>query len=181
MAERALTELPNPGVPISVEVDGVTCTVDADWDDTIGHPWEEFDGHGPVSEWTTRPKTPGERVLARTCRNGYCRYYDYQQAIKIAKRDGWDAPPYGEGTAGERAVRAVEADFQRLKDYCNGKWGYVSITVTVTPYRDGLKWGWVMWGGIESDADEHCLDVTNELLAEAVENAKTSIQKLQKG
>lgn len=27
-------------------------------------PWEEDEGHGPVSDWTTRDKKPGELVLA---------------------------------------------------------------------------------------------------------------------
>jgi len=57
-------------------------------DDTdMGAPWEEHDGHGPVSDWTTREKHPGERLLNSD--RGSKRYYDVAEANRIAKRDGW--------------------------------------------------------------------------------------------
>ncbi|WP_052007096.1 hypothetical protein [Burkholderia paludis] len=52
-----------------------------------GEPWKNFDGHGPVSEWTRRDKRPGERILNTD--SGSKRFYDVQEANKIAKRDGW--------------------------------------------------------------------------------------------
>lgn len=67
--------------------DGYSVRVHVDYDQDMGAPWEEHDGHGPVSEWTTRDKLPGERVLA-TDRN-HRRYYDFAEACKIARRDGW--------------------------------------------------------------------------------------------
>jgi hypothetical protein len=50
-------------------------------------PWDNADGHGPVSEWTQRDKRPGEWELNRD--HGSKRFYDAQEANKIAKRDGW--------------------------------------------------------------------------------------------
>lgn len=60
-------------------------TFPPDWDRWA--PWDEEDGHGPVSDWTTRAKRPGELILARDgCRY---QYYDFAEACRIARRDGW--------------------------------------------------------------------------------------------
>ena len=73
-------------------------------DEDMGPPWKEHDGHGPVSEWRSgSSKRPGERILCED--RGHCRFYDFAEAVKIARKDKWDAPPYGTGTPGERAVR----------------------------------------------------------------------------
>lgn len=66
------------------------------FDDSNRKPWEECEGHGPVSEWTTRDKAPGELVLCED--RGYKRFYDYQAAVKLAKHDRWNSPPYKTGT-----------------------------------------------------------------------------------
>lgn len=70
-------------------IDGRTYRVriSVQFDEDHGAPWEEHDGHGPVSEWTTRDKRPGERVLVSD--RGSKRYYDVQEANRIAKADGW--------------------------------------------------------------------------------------------
>lgn len=52
-----------------------------------GEPWNNCDGHGPVSNWTTRDKHPGEWVISSD--HGTKRYYDAAEANRIAKRDGW--------------------------------------------------------------------------------------------
>ena len=61
-------------------------------DDSHGAPWEECDGHGPVSEWTTRDKRAGELVLCEG--RGARRFYDFAAACRIARRDGWGAMPF---------------------------------------------------------------------------------------
>jgi hypothetical protein len=71
-------------------------------------PWEECDGHGPVSDWTTRDKEPGELVLSE---DRYSRrYYDFAEACRIARCDGWGAPFYGQtierGVNGLRRLRS---------------------------------------------------------------------------
>ncbi|WP_396329310.1 hypothetical protein [Burkholderia anthina] len=61
--------------------------INVPYDEDMGAPWEEHDGHGPVSDWTTRDKRPGEWVLASE--RGSKRYYDAQEANRIAEQDGW--------------------------------------------------------------------------------------------
>jgi hypothetical protein len=61
--------------------------VNVPFDEVMGAPWKEHDGHGPVSEWTTRDKRPGELVLSTD--GTHKRYYDAAEANRVAKRDGW--------------------------------------------------------------------------------------------
>src|SRR5690606_36343176 len=104
----------------TITVNGLTFSVNLEYDDCHGAPWEECDGHGPVSDWTSRNKLPGERILNRD--RGMYRYYDVAEATRIAKRDSWGIGPDAhatlaarlgrEPTAGEIAAAAVESDFQ---------------------------------------------------------------------
>lgn len=111
-------------------------------DDDAGVPWKECDGHGPVSELVTRDKRAGERVLYCSDHGSYVRtarfyYYDFAEAVRIAKRDGWGISEIERTaaemrlgrplTAGEIAVAAVENDFQVLKDWCNGNWEWMGV------------------------------------------------------
>ena len=75
------------------EYKGRMFSVEIESDDDYGAPWEECDGHGPVSDWTTRAKRAGEMVLCSDNRGSFRRYYDVQEACKIAKRDGWGFMP----------------------------------------------------------------------------------------
>lgn len=80
-----------PGETFDFEVNGETFTAKIEADDTGDLPWENFDGHGPVSEWTTRDKEPGELVLATDGRSR--RFYDFAAACRMARRDGWGTLP----------------------------------------------------------------------------------------
>ncbi|RQH02741.1 hypothetical protein [Paraburkholderia dinghuensis] len=71
----------------NVGAGGYTFRVRVEADDSMGAPWEEHDGHGEVSGWTTRDKRPGEIVLSSD--RWSKRYYDVQASMKIARRDGW--------------------------------------------------------------------------------------------
>lgn len=97
-------------------------------------PWDHDDGHGPVSDWTRRDKLPGERVLCEDHRSK--RYYDFAAAVRLAKKDGWDAPPYKTGTKGEQANRAAEADFKLLKRWCDNDWYWIGYKIEIE--RHGL-------------------------------------------
>lgn len=77
------------------EHNGYQFRVEFPYDDSGDTPWEREDGHGPVSEWrngrytyTGRAhKAPGELVL---CSDGNSiRVYDFAEACRIARRDGW--------------------------------------------------------------------------------------------
>ncbi len=141
---------------------GLSFKVEFEADEFGQTPWDD-DGHGPVSDWTTRDKHPGERVL-HSDRNSK-RYYDFAEAVKLALKDGWDAPPYT-GTKGERAARAAEADYERLRAWCNNDWYYIGVVVTLldtdgneTRERESL------WG-IESDCEDYLTEVAYELAEE---------------
>lgn len=119
--------------------------VELERDNFMGAPWEENDGHGPVSEWTIRDKRSGEMILCSDRRSK--RFYDFQEAVKIARRDGWDAEPYKTGTKGEQAARAALADFNQLKDWCEDSWWHAWLRVVlldsegneVEGYEDSLS------------------------------------------
>ncbi len=128
---------------------GYSAHIEIFQDDAMREPWIEHDGHGVISEWESRDKLPGERILCSD--RGMHRFYDIQETIKIAKHDGWDAPPYKQGTKGEQAARAVEADFRNLRAWCNDEWTWVVIHVTVS--HDGCEVGDEYVGGVESYGD----------------------------
>ena len=98
-------------------------------DDDNDPPWEQGGGHGPVTDWVRRAKHPSEWLLCSD--HGSSRYYNFQEAMQTAKIDGWDAPPCGVGTKGERALRAVTADYEWLRKWCSGDWCYVTLHVTL--------------------------------------------------
>jgi len=171
------------GDTIKCTVDGFELTATVHHDPDAGMPWEREDGHGPVSEWTSRDKQPGERVLSSDRQSK--RFYNFAEAVEIAKRDGWDAEPFGQGTAGERAARAAEADFKALKAWCNDEWTYAGVAVTVE--KEGVrltgKYDHALWG-IEinypdgTGPNPYLLEVANEEVSEALEAAKAKIAKL---
>ena len=133
-------------------------------DDCMLEPWKEQDGHGPVSEWRRKDsKAPGERILCED--RGQALFYDFAAAVALARKDGWDTPPYKTGTAGECAARAAEADFDRLRRYCAGDWYYVSVGVELSLAGDVLAMDWI--GGVESDGDwwrECAADMANDAI-----------------
>lgn len=82
-------------------------------DDYHGAPWEEEDGHGPVTGWETRDKHPGELVLNED--GAAKQFYDFAAACRLARRDGWGflpGEPVGNKFArsGNRKLRASVAN-----------------------------------------------------------------------
>ena len=153
-----------------MEFEGYRVEIVADNDH--GSPWEENDGHGPVSEWTQRGKEPGEYVLCED--RGSFRYYDFAEACRIARRDGWGSEPYnvpGESKR-ERAARAALADFDHLRRWCAGDWHYVGVVVRPNGACRVCGPSASLWG-IESESfdymDDVARDLIEELEAEAVE------------
>jgi hypothetical protein len=144
------------------------CRIESD--DAQGPPWDSEDGHGPVSDWTTRAKRPGEITLVVD--HPHKRYYDFQEAVKIAKRDGWDAEPYSDTeTSGQRAAKAAMADYNRMRQWCSDYWGYVGLIVCLVdddddPIDDTNASLW----GIESDAGDYLDEAARELADECAAN-----------
>lgn len=142
---------------------GYEVQVAVERDDCLGAPWDECDGHGIVSEWTRRDKQPGEWVLCED--RGSRRFYDARESMTVARRDGWDAQPFGVGTAGERAARAVRRDFEYLRAWCTDDWAYMIVTVTLS--RKGEEVARDSLGAVESYRDywrDVAADMANELV-----------------
>lgn len=166
-------EFEKPDKPIRVR--GFDLVFRVERDDDMGPPWEEHDGHGVVSDWTTRDKRPGERVLAADGRSK--RYYDVQASVEIAKRDGWDAPPYG-GTSGEKAARAVASDFDHLKRWCDDEWYWCCIIVSVSKNGVMLDEYAASLGGVDSDSEDYHVEVANEMIEQAIEAGRKIVAKV---
>ena len=133
-------------------------------DTEAGNPWENEDGHGPVTGYEDRAKRPGELVLVSDFYNRH-RFYDFAAAVEMAKSEGWDTKPYNTGneTKGQQAAKAARADFEFLRQFCNGHWEYVGIVVTLldddgeeTSISESLL-------GICSNDDEYLAAVAHEL------------------
>ncbi len=151
----------------TIEHNGDKFTVQIFPDYNHGAPWEEEDGHGPVSDWTTRNKTPGELILVQD--GPHKKFYDFQEACKIARRDGWDSSPLntGQETKRQQAAKAARANFEHLRRYAEGQWNYVGVIVEKicpccnTPSGETQS----LWG-IESFADDYLDEVAQELVEE---------------
>jgi hypothetical protein len=164
------------GETIGATIKGFKVAARLEHDPDAGEPWKNCDVYGPVTDWTHCAKAPGQRILV-TDRDAR-RYYEWAEAIKIAKRDKWDAPPYGEGTAGEIAARAVEADFKRLQAWCNGEWYYVSVVLSVSRNGIMLDDNAASLCGIESDSGDYLTEVANELVDEALDVGREALATL---
>lgn len=118
---------------IEIVIGGKTLTFAVKFEDDTdaGAPWENSEGHGPVTGWETRDKMAGELVLNSD--RGSKRFYNFAEACRIALRDGWDAVPYNDGTETKRqqAAKAARADFEYLRSWCANDWAYVGVIVTL--------------------------------------------------
>jgi hypothetical protein len=166
----------------TAELDGFTLSVSTERDSDHGAPWEEEDGHGPVSGWRRYDsKQPGELVLNRD--RDSARFYDFAEACRVARREGWDAKPYnadGRETAKQQAAKAARADFEHLRAWCNDDWYYVGVIVTAS--RDGIELGRASLWGIADEGDDESASyigaTAEELASEAIREAKAKLATL---
>ena len=145
------------------------------YDSDCDAPWIREDGHGPVSDWTSDPKAPGQMILCTDRRMR--RYYDFAEAVKLARRDGWDVKPYGTRKPGERAHAAVMADYNYLRQWCENQWHYCGIVVTLLdadgePDVDASLWG--IEDGLPSSSEYH-EEVIGELIHECLSQITATI------
>lgn len=148
-----------------------TFRIEIEHDPDIDEPWKEQDGHGIVSDWTRRDKSPGERVLCKD--RSSKRYYDFQGTLARARKDGWGLYEAERAkleqklgrvpTKKEITAAAVELDFEHLRAWCNDDWQWCYIKVTMldedeneTDYTESI-------GGVESNAREHIQELAREL------------------
>ena len=130
-------------------------------DHDAGTPWDNCEGVGDVSAWTTRDKRPGERVLASD--RSSKRFYDFAGAMRRARAEGWSAAPHDKGTKGQRAARAVERDFERLRTWCADLWHYVGVTVELLDADcNGTGDAESLWS-VESDDHAGQIEVAHDL------------------
>lgn len=158
------------------DTDGIRYVATVYRDDDATPPWDRSDGHGPVTNWERRDKAPGERVLNTDGRAK--RYYDFAEAIVIAKRDGWGCEggrKEGETLKAYRA-RAVERDFEFLQSWCDDGWEYVGVDVQAWIGDVHLvgQYHCACWG-MESNSGAHVNEVAGECLAECQPIARAKI------
>ena len=145
---------------------GRTFTFRTEFDDSHGAPWEEDDGHGVVSEWTTRDKAPGERVLHAD--RSSKRYYDIAATMQIARKDGWGlcdadkaklAAKLGRApTRGDIVAEAVDRDYEHMRRWCADLWQWIGVIVEHAETGESES----LWG-IESESGDYLETVAHEL------------------
>ena len=145
---------------------GYKFNVEIEHDDCSGAPWDFYEVHGSVSDWTIRGKKPGEWVLCTAY--PHRRYYDFQDAVKTAKLDCWGCKDLtGNETAGEKAVKAVTADFKYLKAWCDNEWFYTCLHVVMLDSDSNELEGYDEYmGGVEYGMDDYWQTVAQEMASE---------------
>lgn len=173
---------------------GHTFRVTFPQDEDAGTPWDNCDGHGPVSDWTTRDKAPGERVLVSDRHSK--RYYDVREATIIARRDGWGCKHVtplvdgettektwrersGHATKGEMIACAVDCDFEYLRRWCADLWSYVSVIVTLLDEGGEETDESESLGGVESEPSEYLEETARELADEILSRVEVDEPNVQ--
>lgn len=164
----------------TIEHLGVTVRIEYLYDSDYGYPWDNDCGCGPVRKsnyrhgvnWCTNgDKKPGERPLNCPDRNEHQFYYDWQTAMRIAKRDEWNTAPYD---APNKALRAVQANFDYCRGFLNDDWHYAGVVCTVLDAEgdettdDDSCWGFETFKDYHLTAGKEMA----ESLAESVHKAK---------
>lgn len=139
---------------------GLTLIVKTEHDPDASAPWEECDGHGPVTEWTRREKKPGEFLLCSD--RSAKRFYDFAQAVETAKSEGWSCSEVlPTDTKGQKAHKAVMADYEYLRAWCENRWEYLIVTVSIID-QEGEEIASDSLGWVESYRD-HWLEIAQSM------------------
>jgi len=116
-------------------------------------PWDNCDTLGSVTDWETRSKHPGERILCSDRR--YHRLYDFAAAIRKGRQ---------EGMSGEQAAKQAEQEYRWIKAWCNDNWHYVGVVVfPLTDDGDELKSKSASLWSVEDNDDKYLREVAEEL------------------
>lgn len=144
-------------------------------DEDMREPWKEHDGHGVISDWTTRTKAPGEKILIEDRESR--RYYDIAATLTLARKDGWGCSHSrmsdGTFTAGHPTQKAavacaVEEDYQRMRAWCTDEWSWCGVVVKwIAPDGETTSYRESVWG-IEDDQDQYLTDTAYELAEELI-------------
>lgn len=157
----------------TIEHDGYTFSVVTERDEDAQAPWEDC-GHGPVSEWTAHGKKPGELVLSVD--GGHRRYYDFAEACETARRDGWSSPDVLESDSPRvRAAKAARADFEFLKSWCDDKWQYQAVVVTLLDV-EGNETDAQQYMGRVDDIGSHVEETAAELAGDCLHDVADRLE-----
>lgn len=135
-------------------VEGVQFRADLVADECASAPWENSDCYGEVSDWLHRDKSCSERILVSN--RGCKRFYDHAASVLKFRGQGC--------YTAEEAHEIALADFKRLRDWCNDRWFYVGVVVTLLDdFGDEISDCSDSLWGIESDCSEYHREVASEL------------------
>jgi hypothetical protein len=147
-------------------------------DEFTGTPWEDDEFTGIVSDWVSRDKRSGERLLSVDGRSR--RFYDFAGSVKKAKQQGWGISDDAKAqlakllgrapTAAEIVVEAVERNYQYLRGWCNNDWCYVGVTVSLLNEAGEVVNEDSLWR-VESD-DGYRATIAHELAEQLVRDAE---------
>lgn len=145
-----------------MEHNGFKFSVTTEHDPDTPPPWENCEGHGPVTDWVRRSKLPGELMLSYS--GSSARYYNYKEACRIALRDKWGARGDTAGlTRYQIAALAALEDYEHLKAWCNNEWAYHLVIVTLLD-ADGNPTGACMAiGGVVDDFGTYARDLADDI------------------
>jgi len=160
--------------------DGLRAVFTVEYDSDASPPWED-DGHGPVSDWETRPKRAGELILHanRSAR----RYYDFAEACRIALADGWgyDGKSAAEHVAAgltrrQVAANAARADFAALRAWCRDDWYYAGVVVTISDAEEDVELAsasiWRVDVNYPGSDNAYIDEIAADVLADALHDAR---------
>jgi hypothetical protein len=146
-----------------VERWGFRFKISIDTDHDMAPPWKEHDCHGDVREVRAvhnRPsKRPGERILYEHRDNYWL--YDWQGAIRKAKKEGWGLWKKEALTKGQIRALAVQQDFDRLRGWLNDEWTWTGVGVECVETEQA---GYC--GGFASDDEEGINQYVDDQIAE---------------
>lgn len=152
------------------------------YDEDHGAPWDESDGHGPVSDWVSgryhftghAPKRPGQRPIGDSD-HGARRFYDWQEATAIAKRDGWGLAPddlaalekrLGRKPTRKQIIReAVQRDYDYLDRWARDLWHWCGVSVApMQPSYDRLREA--VEAAIDVEIDDDARDTLDSVICD---------------
>lgn len=168
----------------TLEHDGLVFSVQTAPDYCIRAPWKEFDCHGQVRETKAcqqRPgcdKSPGEVAVYSS--RGRVFLYDFQGTIKRARAEGWGLNPadiekltkrFGRPPSKREVVaESVLQDMERMRGWCEGRWGFVVLSVELLDVEGKGTGVTGCLGGLESDdrenIEEEAQRIAEELAAQ---------------
>ena len=122
-----------PGSNVVTLPFGFSLKFEVKYDQDASTPWENGPdcGEGVITEWVHGYQDEAYGWILSDTGGFSHRYYDWRATLPYAVRDGWDAPPCGVGTARERAMRAMRANYEWYDGWCSEQWWYIDVIVTL--------------------------------------------------